>query len=98
MTQIKPKKIYRCPNKELGIEWNDGSTYQYPFAMLRLACPCANCIDEWTRERKINEQNIPKDLDIKDISPVGHYAIQIIWQDGHNTGIYPFALLNELKK
>jgi DUF971 family protein len=32
------------------------------------------------------------------IEPVGRYAIQIDWSDGHSTGIYPFRRLRELGK
>jgi len=30
------------------------------------------------------------------MQPIGHYAYQITWNDGHNTGIYPLARLREL--
>jgi DUF971 family protein len=39
---------------------------------------------------------VPADVAPVRIQPVGRYAIQIDWSDGHETGIYPFRRLREL--
>jgi DUF971 family protein len=39
---------------------------------------------------------VPADVRPLRIQPVGRYAIQIDWSDGHTTGIYPFRRLREL--
>ena len=94
--EIIPKQIARSANHTLTIDWSDGAQTSYPFIDLRAACPCALCVDEWTREKRIQKNMINSNIDIKDIKIVGHYAIQIIWSDGHNTGIYTFKLLKEI--
>jgi len=64
---------------------------------LRDSCPCATCKTE--REELV--KNLlpilkPGQFLITSIVPVGQYAIQITWGDGHATGIYPFDLLRSL--
>lgn len=65
---------------------------------LRKSCPCASCVAE--KENKPLTY-IPllstAQLTVKDIKMVGNYAIQIMWQDGHDTGIYTFDKLKEGK-
>ena len=47
---IQPLKIFRTPNGELGIEFDDESKAVFRLRDLRLACPCALCVDENTGE------------------------------------------------
>ncbi len=67
-------------------------------ANLRKNCPCANCLAE-----RLNrpETYIPllasAQLTVKDIKQVGSYAIQLTWQDGHDSGIYTYDKLKEGK-
>ena len=64
--------------------------------MLRANCQCAQCVDEWTNERRVGWENIPEDISAEDWMDVGLYAIQILWSDAHYTGIYSFDLLRTL--
>ena len=68
----------------------------YDVRALRLACGCASCIDEWTGEERLDPESVPEDVHPLRIEPVGRYAIQIEWSDGHSSGIYPFRRLREL--
>ena len=63
---------------------------------LRLACGCAECIDEWSGAGRLDPGSVPEDVRPVRIQTVGRYAIQIEWSDGHGAGIYPFARLREL--
>lgn len=78
------------------IEWSDGHVSRYEVRALRLACACARCVDEWTGEERIDDASVPADVRPRKVRPVGRYAIQIDWSDGHDTGIYPFERLREL--
>jgi DUF971 family protein len=80
----------------LAVTWGDGHESRYPVRALRLACGCASCVDEWSGEERLDEAAIPADVHPLRISPVGRYAIQIAWSDGHETGIYPFRRLRAL--
>jgi DUF971 family protein len=95
---IAPKKFFRTPEGDLGIEWADSSRNSIPLKKLRLACPCALCVDEHTGERLVNAETIPEDIKLDSLLSVGRYAVGFIWSDGHKTGIYPYPLLKELTK
>ncbi|HXV63118.1 MAG TPA: P-loop NTPase [Vicinamibacteria bacterium] len=92
----RPKEI-AADEKSLRIRWSDGSESSFPFQFLRNHCPCAVCVDEWTGERKSLILLLPSNFRPMAMEPVGNYAVQISWSDGHNTGIYSFRYLRELE-
>ena len=93
---LRPKEILEEDGK-LKIVWADGSDSSFPFDFLRNHCPCAVCVDEWTGKRKNLVLLLPSNFRPMTIEPVGNYAIQISWSDGHNTGIYSFRSLKEME-
>src|ERR1043166_6875354 len=93
---IEPREITQESVTHLRITWADGETCDYPAARLRRACPCAQCVNEWTGERKFKPDLISDEVEIKDISIVGRYALNFRWSDGHETGIYSFQYLRDL--
>ena len=80
----------------LTVEWNNGHKGRLLVRTLRLACPCAQCVDEWTGEKTLDPQSVPDSVRPVSIDPVGLYGIQIEWSDGHSTGIYTFDTLGRL--
>lgn len=95
---LSPKKFFRTPDGKVGVEWADSSRECVDLIKLRLACPCALCVDENTGERIVKREQIPKNLKLESLLSVGRYAVGFIWSDGHKTGIYPYPLLKELTK
>ena len=91
-----PTDIRQAGPKTLGITWDDGSESLYDVLELRLACPCANCIDEMTGAARLDPATVPADVKPLSVKSVGNYAISIRWSDGHDTGIYSFDRLKEL--
>lgn len=91
-----PLELQQLSRDSLGIMWSDGHQSRYNVRRLRLECRCANCVDEWTREKRIQEENISADVKPREIESVGRYALNIAWSDGHNTGIYTFEQLRGL--
>ncbi len=77
------------------ILWQGGPEATIPFVRLRDACPCAECIDEGTGKKLIDPANIPADIRPEQILPVGNYAVQFHWSDGHSTGIYSWRTLRD---
>ena len=57
---------------------------------------CAACVEEFTGRRKIVHGSIPSTVERVGVSPVGNYALQFSWSDGHDTGIYTFDYLRKL--
>jgi DUF971 family protein len=93
---VSPAEIRQAGPRELAIRWSDGRESVYDVRSLRLACACARCVDEWTGDGLLDPASVPEDVHPLRIEPVGRYAIQIAWSDGHATGIYPFARLRAL--
>jgi DUF971 family protein len=93
---IEPREIKHQDDFTLRITWADDRECTYRAASLRRACPCAQCVNEWTGERVLKPDTIDEELQITDLSVVGRYALNFRWSDGHETGIYSFKYLREL--
>jgi ATP-binding protein involved in chromosome partitioning len=91
-----PTGIAQRGPRELVIRWSDGAESVLDVRALRLACACAQCIDEWSGEGRLDPSSVPDDVHPVRMQTVGRYAIQIEWSDGHGSGIYPFRRLREL--
>ncbi|MGH2575735.1 MAG: gamma-butyrobetaine hydroxylase-like domain-containing protein [Ignavibacteria bacterium] len=91
---MTPVKINVKDKKSLYIQWNDKSESLIPLLELRKNCPCAICK---TERQKRPASYIPLfssvQLKLTKIQPVGTYAIQLFWADGHNTGIFSYDFL-----
>ena len=92
---VDPVEVKQLGDCELTIAWADGARCRYRASELRRACPCAQCVNEWTGERVLKPASIPEELTIEDVSIVGRYALNFRWSDGHDSGIYSFRLMRE---
>lgn len=90
---MQPLKIYKSAERELTIEWDDRHYGRHTYETLRSLCPCAVCRVE--RENKSDYINLDK-INIVDIEQIGSYAIKIVWNDGHDMGIYSFDYLRNI--
>jgi DUF971 family protein len=97
-TAIEPREIKQEGDAGLRITWADDHVSTYSAAELRRACPCAQCVNEWTGQRVLKPETISQELTITDLSIVGRYALNFRWSDGHDTGIYSFRYLRELSE
>lgn len=93
---IEPREIKQQDDSTLRIRWADEHVCEYKSADLRRACPCAQCVNEWTGQRVLTPEAISDELTILDLSLVGRYALNFRWSDGHETGIYSFRYLRDL--
>ena len=96
MPNIMPKKIKRVSPTQTDIEWNDGHFSSYPSWYLRENCPCAQCVDEFTGERRLVPGTIPAALERTNVELVGNYALQFEWSDHHGAGLYIYHFLRTL--
>lgn len=92
---VEPREIMREGDAGLRITWADGRVCRYRAPELRRACPCAQCVNEWTGERTLRPETISEDVSVRDLSVVGRYALSFQWSDGHATGIYSFRYLRD---
>lgn len=80
----------------LEIVWDDAHRQRLDIALLRRQCPCADC--KSLRRRAIDVAASCKPAGIAEIRPVGAYAAQVIFSDGHDRGIFPWAYLRSLEQ
>ncbi len=82
--------------RTLQLGWGDGRTDDIDVRDLRLACPCARCVEEMSGDALLDPATVPADVHPRKITSVGTYAMIIDWSDGHGTGIYTFTYLRRL--
>jgi DUF971 family protein len=97
-----PVKIKITGKTNLSIKWDDETESIIDIKYIRDECPCAVCKGETVllktyRPAKPTAER-PESYIIKNIQPVGEYAIQITWKDGHDSGLYTWDYLKELEK
>ncbi len=90
-----PEAIDVTEKGEIRILWSGGPEVTIPPVRLRNVCPCAGCVEEGTGRKILDPATIPADVRPLQILPVGNYAIQIHWSDGHSTGIYTWQTLRD---
>jgi len=88
-----PRAITRRPDGLL-VDWDGaGHVGLVPGRALRLACPCAECVEEMTGRPLLDPARVPADVHPLAVELVGAYGLRVRWSDGHGTGIYTFDRL-----
>lgn len=77
---------------ELRIRWDDGVEQCIAFARLRSACPCSQCRAGRLKGRI---DLVKADVALQALNLQG-YGVQLVFDDGHDRGIYPWAYLRGL--
>jgi len=84
---------------ELAIAWNDGAESYLKLTDLRRLCPCAECQGERDILGRLMKPPArpltAESYQVRGTSPVGGYALQIFWGDGHSDGLYTYMKLRE---
>lgn len=96
---MRPENL-QVIGSELAIRWSDGAESFLPLELMRRHCPCASCAGEKDIFGNVYKGHAkaltPAALQIQELLPVGGYAVQPVWRDGHNTGLYTFEQLRRL--
>ncbi|MFK7738504.1 MAG: DUF971 domain-containing protein [Pirellulaceae bacterium] len=102
-SEIIPVSIERTGADGLVIEWSDGAKLSYQAAGLRKECPCATCKEKHGAKPEPASMGLPvlslqeaQPLSIRSMRPVGNYAYNIAFSDGHDSGIFTFEHLHSL--
>jgi DUF971 family protein len=92
-----PFKIKKEHDGLLLAEWDDGFKSTIKLEKLRNECPCADCREKNDQSGKASKFIMPTfkqgKNELTKLTPVGNYAINAVWGDGHDTGIYPWDFL-----
>jgi DUF971 family protein len=84
---------------ELAVAWNDGVENFFPLEKLRRYCPCAACGGEPDVMGNVERPHVsygPHSFELRTFRIVGGYALQPVWNDGHDSGLYSFRYLRAL--
>lgn len=81
-------------SRVLEVGFSDGVTFRIPFELMRIYSPSAEVQGHGPGQEIL--QTGKRDVELANLEPVGNYAVQPTFSDGHNTGIYSWDLLYEL--
>jgi DUF971 family protein len=78
----------------LEVAFDDGARFRLPFEYLRVESPSAEVQGHGPGQRVL----VPgkREVNITGVVPIGNYAVQLQFDDGHDSGIYSWSVLHEL--
>lgn len=83
----------RSSTRELLVRFDDGEEFTLPFEYLRVYSPSAEVTGHGGPRLIIGGK---QDVGVRAIEPVGQYAIRIVFDDGHDSGLYSWRILRDL--
>ncbi len=89
-TSLKLRTVSRL----LEVTFADGSRFELPFEYLRVYSPSAEVRGHGPGQETL--QIGKQDVAVTKIEPVGNYAVRLIFDDGHDSGLYTWSHLHEL--
>ena len=97
MSSVRPTDIVlHQKSHKLEISFDDGKTFELPCELLRVYSPSAEVRGHWGQNAKL--QLDKQDVNIQELIPVGQYALKIVFDDGHDSGLYDWGYLYDLGK
>ena len=81
-------------SRVLEVGFSDGANFRIPFELMRIYSPSAEVQGHGPGQEVL--QTGKREVQIVDLQPVGNYAVQPTFSDGHDSGIYSWDLLYEL--
>jgi DUF971 family protein len=95
MSDLIPTEIrLRRTSRMLEVSFADGSRFELPFEYLRVHSPSAEVKGHGPGQEVLvlGKENVA----ITAVEPVGQYAVKLVFDDGHDTGLYTWKYLYEL--
>lgn len=81
-------------SRVLEVSFSDGASFRLPFELMRIYSPSAEVKGHGPGQEVL--QTGKRDVMITELEPVGHYAVQPTFSDGHNSGLYTWDYLYQL--
>ncbi|GAB4147975.1 MAG: DUF971 domain-containing protein [Sphingomonadales bacterium] len=85
---------YRRATRLLEIDFEDGSAFALPAEYLRVESPSAEVQGHGGDSKQLVAGKAG--VGISRIEPVGHYAVRLIFDDGHDSGLFTWTYLHQL--
>ena len=89
-TEIRLRKNSRV----LVVAFDDGTEFSLSFEYLRVHSPSAEVRGHGRGQETL--QTGKEDVAITAVEPIGHYAVRLVFDDGHDSGLYSWTYLHEL--
>lgn len=89
-TEIRLQK----KSRQLVLAYDDGTRFELSFEYLRVNSPSAEVKGHGPGQEVL--QTGKENVQVTAIEPIGHYAVRLVFDDGHNTGLYSWSYLFEL--
>jgi DUF971 family protein len=84
----------RKASRLITLEYEDGTSFDLPFEYIRVFSPSAEVRGHGPGQEVL--QTGKENVRVESIEPVGHYALRLFFDDGHDTGLYTWEYLYEL--
>jgi DUF971 family protein len=81
-------------SRTLEIAFDDGASFTLPFEFLRVHSPSAEVRGHGPGQETL--QVGKRNIGVDEVLPVGSYGIKLVYDDGHDSGIYTWAYLYEI--
>jgi DUF971 family protein len=95
LTEPRPTEIkLRSRSRVLDVSFDDGTRFELPFEYLRVYSPSAEVRGHGPGQEAL--QLGKHEVGVRSVDPVGNYAVRIVFDDGHDTGLYTWGYLHEL--
>jgi DUF971 family protein len=92
---VWPTEIKLSPDKRtLQIAFDNGDSFSLPAELLRVTSPSAE-VQGHSADQRVTVGG-KRRVAIRDVRMIGNYAVQIVFDDGHDTGFYRWAYLHDL--
>src|SRR5690242_93675 len=95
MSEPVPTEIkLRSRSRVLEVTFDDGTRFELPFEYLRVSSPSAEVKGHGPGQEVLvlGKENVG----VRAVEPVGQYAVRLVFDDGHDTGLYTWKYLHEL--
>jgi len=96
-TRVKPPTLAISPDKkELHVGFDNEETFTLNAEMLRVMSPSAE-VQGHSPDQRVTVGR-KRNVKIRELKPVGNYAVRIVFDDGHDTGLYAWSYLQTLHR
>jgi len=93
-TQAPTEIRLRTTSRILEVTFADGQRFELPFEYLRVHSPSAEVQGHGFGQQVLVTGK--QSVGIRAVEPVGHYAVRLVFDDGHDSGLYTWKYLHEL--
>ena len=93
MPQPTALTLHQC-SRVLEVGFDDGLAFRLPFELLRVYSPSAEVQGHGPGQEVL--QTGKRQVGVVGVEPVGHYAVQLTFDDGHDSGIFSWSYLHDL--